>query len=219
MANGDKPKDYLADYMAEFESLAGGDAGEQFLNKMRSQKKAGDSLTAAAQALAGVPEAGRQAFEASKKDTLANLASEQYRRRRTPIGAALTAAEQRRRGAQRQFSQQEADMAKQGLQEQSVADLAMAKAEQEKAAMGMQAEKDLEALAALQKPVQAWKEQYDSIWGADEEGYFNTAKSFADDLPPHLQRRFFEMYIMPVYRDWGGDRANPYGGAQAGGGY
>ena len=206
----------------EFEELAGGDVGQQYMQRLRAQKEAGGLLTSAAEALAGIPEAGKKAFEASKKDVLANLASEQYRRRRSPIGAALTAAEQRRRTAQRQFSQQEAEMAKQSLQEKSVADLAMAKSIEQRAAMGMQAEKDLEMMANHSRAIETMKESFDDWFDADQEGFYDSAKEFTDQLPPHLRYSFFETYVMPTYKRWthvGDPRSNPYspqGGASGG---
>mgnify|MGYP003151447839 CR=1 FL=1 len=204
----------LDPYSAEqFEELSGGDVGQQYIQRLQAQKEAGGFLTSAAEALAGVPEAGRKAYEASKKDVLANLASEQYRRRRSPIGAALTAAEQRRRTAQRQFSQQEADMAKQSLQEKSVADLAMAKSIEQKAAMGMQAEKDLKMMADHSVAIETMKASFDDWFDANQEGFYDSAKQFTDKLPPHLRYTFFETYVMPTYRDWtnvGTGRANPY---------
>jgi hypothetical protein len=206
----------------EFKELAGGDVGQQYLQRRKLEKEAGGWLTSAAEALAGVPEAGKKAFQASKKDVLANLAAEQYRRRRSPIGAALTAAEQRRRDAQRQFSQQEADMAKMALQEKSVADLAMAKSIEQRAAMGHQAEKDLEMMANHSRAIESMKEGFDDWFDADQEGFYDTAKNFTDQLPPHLRFKFFETYVMPTYRGWtnvGEPRPNPYspeGGASGG---
>lgn len=198
-------------YTKEYAELSGGDVGTQYLTRLRQQTGVTDWMQKAAESLAGVPEAGKKAYAASKKDVLANLASEQYRRRRTPIGAALTAAEQKRRTAQRGFGAQEADMAKMALQEKSVSDLAFAKVEETKIAQGMDAEKGLETLASVAPVVEGWKNTYDSMWGADEEEFFKTAITFASEsLPPHLRSQFMEMYVMPTYKDWGGDRVNPF---------
>ena len=194
----------------EFNELAGGNIGQQYLESMRLKKGATSALHSAAESLAGVSGAGKEAYQASKKDTLANLAGEQYRRRRTPIGAALTASEQRRRTAQRGFASQDANMAKTALQEESVASLAKANAFQQERAMGSQAEKDLETMATLQPLVEGWKETYDSMWGADEQGFFDAAWTFAETLPPHMRHQFFEYHIMPQYRSWSGDRSNPF---------
>ena len=210
MANGKKPKDPYAAYAAEYAERSGGDVGAQYLQEMSTKEKGLSALDRAAEALAGVPEAGRRAFQASKKDTLANLASEQYRRRRTPIGAALTAAEQRRRDAQRQFSAQEADMAKMALQETSVAELAKAKAAQERVAAGTEAERNLETLTKHAGFVETMKAKHDDWFNADEDAFYNEAKAHADMLPPHLRYQFMEMYVMPTYRDWGGNNQNPY---------
>ena len=227
MASG-KPKDpYSKEYMTDYSALAGGDVGDQYLQSMKDRAGQVDYMQKAAESLAGVPEAGKRAFEASKKDTLANLAGEQYRRRRTPIGAALTSAEQRRRVAQNQFGAQEADMAKQALQEESVANMAMAKVSETRLSQGMEAEKTLETLALSQPYVENLKGQHDSIWDADEESFFNDAVSYAQNLPPHMRAQFMDMYIMSQYRDWGGDRGNPFnpndtanlGGAVADPGY
>jgi|TARA_R110002020_G_scaffold171346_2_gene361342 hypothetical protein len=208
MANG-KPKD---PYSQEYEKLSGGDVGSQWLERMREQEGQIDWMQKAAESLSGIPEKGRKAFDASKKDVLANLASEQYRRRRTPIGAALTAAEQRRRDAQRQFGAQEADMAKQALQEKAVADMAQAKVYETRIGMGTEHEKGIEHLTTLGPMVESWKADYDDdLWGADEDAFFNSAANYArENLPPHLRRSFMEMHVMAQYKDWGGWRGNPF---------
>ena len=210
MANGKKPKDPYSAYTAEYEKMSGGDIGAQYLKEMSDKERGLSSLDRAAEALAGVPEAGKEAFQASKKDALANLASEQYRRRRTPIGAALTAAEQRSRTAQRQFGAQEADMAKMALQERSVAELAKAKAAQERVAAGTEAEKNLEAMTAAAGHVETMKAKHDDWFNADQDTFYNEAKAHANMLPPHLRYQFMEMYVMPTYRDWGGNNQNPF---------
>ena len=211
MANG-KPKDpYAKDYMEDYSALAGGNVGSQYLQQMKDKKQQISYMEDAAQALAGQPEKRRQAFAATKKDTLANLADESYRRRRTPIGAAITAAEQKRRFADRQFAAQEADMAVQALQDESVAAMAMAKVAETKLAQGMEAEKTLTFLSNVAAPfAENLKGTYDSFWDADEEGFFNSAVQYAQKLPPHMRAQFMDMYVMPQYRDWGGDRGNPF---------
>jgi len=226
MANGKKPKDPYSAYAAEYAEKSGGDIGAQYLKEMSDKERSLSGLDRAAEALAGVPEAGRRAFQASKKDVLANLAGEQYRRRRTPIGAALTAAEQRRRDAQRQFGTQEADMAKMALQETSVAELAGAKAAQERVAAGTEAEMNLEAMTTAAKHVETMKAKWDHWYGSNEESFYNEAKQHAQMMPPHLRFKFMETYVMPTYRDWGGNNQNPFTPAQGesagtwtGGGY
>lgn len=211
MANG-KPKDpYAKDYMEDYSALAGGNVGSQYLQQMKDKKQQISYMEDAAQALAGQPEARRQAFAATKKDTLANLADESYRRRRTPIGAAITAAEQKRRVADRQFAAQETDMAAQALQDESVAAMAMAKVTETKLSQGMEAEKTLTFLSNVAAPfAEQMKTQYDSFWDADEEGFFNAAIQYAQKLPPHMRAQFMDMYVMPQYRDWGGDQINPF---------
>ena len=210
MANG-KPDPYAKDYMEDYSALAGGNVGEQYLQQMKDKKQQLSYMEEAAQALAGIPEAKRKAFAATQKDTLAGLADESYRRRRTPIGAALTAAEQKRRLADRQFAAQKTDMAAEALQEESVAAMAMAKVAETKLAQGMEAEKTLTFLSNVAAPfAEQMKTQYDSPWDADEEGFFNAALKYAMKLPPHMRASFMDMYIMPQYRDWGGDRGNPF---------
>ena len=204
-------------YAQKYKELAGGNVGEQYLSKMALQKEQGSWLDKAAESLAGIPDAMARGYETGEKDFLANLARESYEKGGTGKQQ-LTRMEQGRRDALRKSQMDKAQLASEGLQAKSVAEMAKAKSAETKIGFGMESEKNLEALSKLQPVAESWIERYDSWWNADEDGLFDSAVKFAQSLPPQMRAQFMDMYIMPTYARWGGKKANPFSG-EVGQGY
>jgi hypothetical protein len=203
MANGKKD-----DYMAGTPPIGG-----QYKQKQKLQQDIGSALDRAAESLAGVPGAKKKAFEASKAQGLAGRSEEAYRRRRTPIGSAITKAELDQRQYQQNLLSQTTQMAAEAKQEESVAEMAKASAAETKMGMGQEYEKTLQALNDLEPIRASLMQEFDNWYGADEDGFFETALNYAKELPPHIAEAWFRSRIMPTYAKWGGARANPFTGA------
>ena len=196
-------------YGKKYTELAGGDVGEQYLSKMALQKEQGSWLDKAAESLSQIPDAMVKGYDAGEKDFLANLAFESY----TKGGSGkqqLTRNEQSRRAALRKNQMDKAQLASEGLQAKSAAELAKAKSAETKVSFGMEAEKNLEALSKLQPVAESFIERYDSWFNADEDGFFEQGVKFAQSLPPQMRTQFMDMYIMPTYARWGGGKPNPF---------
>ena len=203
MANGNKD-----DY-----KLTTPPKGEQYKQKQQYQQEIGAALDRAAESLAGIPGAKKKAFEAQRAQGLVGMSEEAYRRRRTPIGAAITKAELSQRQNRQNMLAQETQMAAEAKQEESVAEMAKASAAETKMGMGQEYEKTLEALNALEPVRASLMDEFDNWYGADEDGFFEAALKYANELPPHIAEAWFRSRIYPSYVKWGGARPNPFTGA------
>tara|TARA_R100001594_G_scaffold3400_4_gene12848 strand:- start:956 stop:1687 length:732 start_codon:yes stop_codon:yes gene_type:complete len=214
MANGKIPDPYSAQ---EYETLAGGDVGQQYIAQMKERENLLKNLQASAEALAGKGEARKQAFLAKADDFAAKQAQSAYTGRRMGAEAMLADLHGKGTRADAEWYAQMADIDAQALDDDSVAAMAQAAVHQARLDAGTEAQRTMEAVNSegVQKMVASWKDSYDSIWGADEAGFYEQAEKWARaNLPPHMRSAFFETHIMPTYRDWGGSWASPFGGSQ-----
>ena len=214
MVSGKVPDPYT---QQEYETLAGGDIGQQYVSQMKDRENLLKSLQASAEALAGKGEARKQAFLSKADDFAAKQAQGADTGRRMGAEAMLADLQGKGKTSDAEWYAQMADIDAQKLDDDSVAAMAQGAVYQARLDAGTEAQRTMEAINSegVQKMVASLKDTYDSFWNADEAGFYEQAESWArSNLPPHMRSAFFETHIMPTYTSWGGGWANPFGGSQ-----